>query len=377
MKSSFNVESTLKAYNETRYTYKNRDLQRIVNEIEMRQFIPNSEIERIIRGEHWKDFDNYCKNHYGIEHFWSTLQNLLFLHYYAPVKITFTMMQIALGIQQARWSVDPENAYQQKLTRELKPKDINDMYFLYYSDIEFTLFQDIESEQKYMILVELATDLHLEYETVEQHLQNTIWYTVSGNEGDEGGKSIFGSASCYGIPASYDFSTLTCIHQPIIVFGALTSRTMVRYILSENKRPYAGHMPGSASNLYDFDDIEAGILPNWYHDLFHQKKGANCDVATSVQRVADNCRKTKEELFGTVDIKHADWLNNPVVNECLTEPLSLELTDNGDIYQTYSKKGGKKKSKKGKKNLKRHTRRNRRFLLATSLLPFGRDYKGH
>ena len=116
-------------------------------------------------------------------------------------------------------------------------------------------------------------------------------------------------------------------------------------------------MPGSASNLYDFDDIEAGILPNWYHDLFHQKKGANCDVATSVRRVADNCAKTKEELFGTVDIKHDDWLNNPVVNECLTEPLSLELTDNGDIYQTYSKKGGKKKSKKGKKNAKRHTRK--------------------
>lgn len=363
MISSFNVESTLKTYIETRYTYKNRDLQRIVYEIEMRQFIPNSDIERIVRNEQWKDFDKYCKNHYGIEHFWSTLQNLLFLHYYTPIKITFTMMQIALGIQQARWSVDPENVYQQKLTRELKPKDINDMYFLYYSDIEFTLFQDIESEQKYMILVELATDLHLEYETVEHHLQNTIWYTVSGKEGDDGGKSIFGSASCYGIPASYDFSTLTCIHQPAIVFGALTSRTMVKFILSDNKRPYAGHLPGSASNLYDFDDIEAGILPNWYHDLFHQKKGANCDVATSVHRVADNCGKTKEELFGTVDIIHADWLNNPAVDECLTEPLSLELTDNGDIYQTYGKKGGfkykkySKKSKKGKKNAKRHSRK--------------------
>ena len=356
MKSSFNVESTLKKYNETQYTHKNRDLQRIIYEIEMRQFIPNSEIERIIRGERWKDFDNYCKIHYGIEHFWSTLQNLLFLHYYAPVKITFTMMQIALGIQQARWSVDPENVYQQKLTRELKPKDINDMYFLYYSDIEFTLFQDIESEQKYMILVELATDLQLEYEVVEQHLQNTIWYKVYGKEDGEGGESIFGTASCYGIPASYDFSTLTCIHQPIIVFGALKSRTMVRHILSKNKRPYAGHLPGSASNLYDFDDIEAGILPNWYHDLFHQKKGANCDVATSVQRVADNCRKTKEELFGTVDIndiKHANWLNNQVVDECLTEPLSLELTDNGNIYKSNTRKGGAKSLRKRTKRSKR------------------------
>ena len=351
----------LTKFNETRYVKNNTNLQNIFDALESRSFISNTIIQGIIENNEWKEFDAYCADNIGIDNFWSTLQNIFYLYYYLQ-SITFLQFQKALGIQQVRWSVDSENTFQASLLHSLKPKAINELYFLYYDTIEFTLFQDIDDEQKVYILYELSDALDLDYYALQTHLRDSIWYKVSGREDDLEGQNVFGTGKYYGIPASYDFSALTCTHQPTIVFGSLSARTMVDFIIDHNKRPYAGHLPGSKSNLYNFDDVEAGILCNWYHELFHQKKSKGCDVFRTIRRVTRKrtsinavkgtkgaLRKREKscdpKLFENKLITRDLW-KTPEVSDCLTETLSLELTDEGDIFEQYNRGGKKRRTKR-------------------------------
>lgn len=358
-------------FNETRYVKNNINLQHIFDALanapsrelsvplESRNFISNTIIQNIIENNEWKEFDTYCAKNIGIDNFWSTLQNIFYLHYYLQ-SITFLQFQKALGIQQARWSVDSENTFQASLLHSLKPKAVNELYFLYYDTIEFTLFQDIDDEQKIYILNELSDALDLDYYALQTHLRDSIWYKVSGREDDLEGHNVFGTGKYYGIPASYDLSALTCTHQPTIVFGSLSARTMVDFIIDHNKRPYAGHLPESKSNLYNFDDVEAGILCNWYHELFHQKKSKGCDVFRTIRRVTrkrtlsvkgtKGALKKREKscdpkLFENKLITRDLW-KTPEVSDCLTETLSLELTDEGDIFEQYNRGGKKRRTKR-------------------------------
>ncbi len=343
----------LTKFNETRYVKNNINLQHIFDALESRSFISNTIIQDIIENNKWKMFDAYCADNIGIDNFWSTLQNIFYLHYYLQ-SITFLQFQKALGIQQARWSVDSENTFQASLLDSLKPKAVNELYFLYYDTIEFTLFQDIDDEQKIYILNELSDALDLDYYALQTHLHDSIWYNVSGREDDLEGQNVFGTGKYYGIPASYDFSALTCTHQPTIVFGSLSARTMVDFIIDHNKRPYAGHLPGSKSNLYNFDDVEAGILCNWYHELFHQKRSKECNVFRTIRRVTRK-RTCDPKLFENKLITRDLW-KTPKVSDCLTEALSLELADEGDIFEQYNR-GGSKKRRKSRLIKKSRTKR--------------------
>lgn len=341
------IKNILKKYNETQLVSNNTDLQRIFYELESKMFLPNAIIETHIRNHEWREFDDYCAKNIGIDNFWSIFQNIFYL---AP-EIDNTSLQIALGIQQVYWSVDSENEFQTRLTRNLK-NSADDSYSLYYDTVKFKYFYEIDNTNQHNILSELSDALKLDYHLLSEHLQNTIWYEVSGRRDELGVFNPFVTGKYYGIPASYDFSTLTCTHQPTIIFGHMKSSSLVNYIIKNNKRPYVGHLPNSKSNLYNYDEVEAGILPNWYHDLFHQKNGYECDIENTIRHVLEfDNGSTYAQLFGNKpvrDIKREDWLTVPIQTTLNNEKLSLELTDRGDIFEYYVKKGGKRRTKKKK-----------------------------
>ena len=427
----------LREFVETRYVALNKDLQRIFNQLE--NGILNQDalqiIEPMIRENKWQEFDEYCTDNGGIGKFWETLQCLFFLHYFAAVKIDYVQMQNAMGIQQARWSVDPENSFNNFLISKQKEHQGQYSAFFLKKINEFTYFQNIDEKNKKSIALQfydiiggkkvfnfdaiydsmqqeinrISKDMELagksepeifdviypliekrdlKYKNIKEemskHLHNRLFYEVSLSDFlEKRDKSFYfgGNNGKYylGIPQTYDVSSLTCFHQPILVFGNLSPKTMVNFILKENRRPYAAHLPGSKSNLEQFDAYYGNLVLNWRHDLFHQTFGKECSVESTIERGMSLCKDQIKE-YGNLpgaDDGPDQWFQNKAFQTCietradhknkLNDPASQytgeAFTDEGSIFQRYVRRqnamsGGKVKLSKRKKQFrKRNTKK--------------------
>lgn len=402
------AETILASYPETMPVRKNKTLQRIFFELKYGPFEPIEMIETLIKSNDWREFDNYCAGNRGVAKFWETLQNLFYWFYYCPEeqRIDFTSMQKALGTQQVQWQLDPENEYQNLLIAldgAQPDKELNDQQLEMLGEIIFKKhrkdFQNNSSFLKHVDFLRKKTAIGTPYETesvgfmyfqefdeylqeelcedVSNHirssykdksnnclanvntlLQNSIWYQYG--------------TSVYGIPATYDMSSVSCLHQPILVFGSLKPKTMVNFIIETNKRPFAAFLPGSTSNLYNFDDEINSILINWRHDFNHQdqysKRYGACNLDETKFAIQQYCNEINEEDLRKEDL--SDLYRTKEFQDCLNAEQFAQgqLLDNGLIFKTYvqtkhSTVGGKRKTKKRRrKTQKRKRRKTRRYM---------------
>jgi hypothetical protein len=415
----------LRQFIETRYVSDNQNLQRIFLEIEAGSFRKNAEIEHLIRNNQWREFDQYCQLYSGIDYFWITLQNLFYLYYYDDPKIDFKQMQNALGIQQAQWSVDPSNEFkhfldQTEYPQYLQGSSIENISSFHYSQINFTLFDDMNEKEKrylkdyfsYFLVGKRAVDgtiVPYTKEFVETQLKGSIWYKVlydnpkfsfkqlndkvkqvkrnmdemkkhevifdEKQEKDYQFVSSFTgftskdvqligayNINCYSIPSTYDFSKFTCFHQPTIVFGQMSPPSLINFIIKENKRPYAGHLPGAKSNLVKFDDRNGDILANWVHDFEHQRSLRDCSLDYSIQKINEICPDSVIKENDDVD---QNKLLDPQGNfqKCINDRKNkkVELILDGALQfkkYTFPSLGGSKRRRSSKR--KNKTRRNKR-----------------
>lgn len=372
----------LSNYIETRYVTKNKDLQRIFQELKD-GYVNQTKLESVehyIRKNRWEKFSSYCQKNGGITNFWETLKCLFFLRYFADDKIDFVQMQKAMGIQQMMWAFDKENEFNNRLQRTEDSEDLSDAFIINKIG-PFTYFKDIDNANQKTIANQFLNLILGDSDNIQQmidHLQDTIFYECP-HVNPKSEKFFFGGKNgdyFLGISQTYDLSKFTCFHAPILVFGSLGPKTMVNFILKENQRPYAAHLPGSKSNLETFDGY-AGVLPlNWRHDLFHQDKGSECRVQETISMAQTVCGKEISELGGVLPDENSEpeaWLRNEAFQKCidseqdpnnpyynkLSTKKGESFTDFGSIFKKYLKKGGKK-SRKNKRKPKSKNRKSRR-----------------
>jgi hypothetical protein len=375
----------LTKYIETRYVSKNKNLKKIlfplVNKfgISANKFI--GYIESMIRSNDWKSFDGFCEANKGVENFWDILQCLFYLRYFAKYTIDFDQMQKAMGIQQARWSVDPANeCYQELLQKNKNYYAKNIVGFAYFTDFleeyqnnfvndifniavptkyrfqmrdelwEYIKKMRAESEKPGFIgnveedivnpLLKNSKNFELNMKKqIKDLLSDRIFYKIPEIRtqyefGDD--KQPF---LC--IPQTYDLTSIKCFHKPILVFGALNPKTMVNFVISTNMRPFAAHLPGSTANLQSFDGIDGGILHNWRHDFNHQRFQVLCDLNETIQRAKIIC-PGDGDLPKENDGPEA-WLDNERFQKCLdtqrdhTLPRTLSSFDDPLFFDESTK----------------------------------------
>lgn len=393
-----NTGVDLSKYIETRYVQKNIDLQRIFSDLEKGNVNQTKlqEIEPLIRSNNWSNFNIYCIRNSGINNFWETLKCLFFLRYFVKPeesRIDFDQMQKAMGIQQMRWAFDKENEFNNRLQQHLlnDGKDIKSIGFIFERIGAFTYFQDIDKDNQKSIATEFLTMIlrKSEDEVKDEEIQRflpslngRIFYNVPKISDQLDDSFLFGRVNgkyYLGIPQTYNFSEFTCLHVPILVFGSLSPMSLVNFILRENKRAYAAHLPGSKSNLEQFDGDLGHILCNWRHDFEHQLKGKNCSVQDTIIQAKSLCDK-----FGDLpdeNSKPQAWLENEPFQNCIKSEPDLKnefndlestktgesFTDSGSIFEKYERKEpvlkGGKKSRKNKRKTKSKKRKSRRVSL--------------
>ncbi len=381
----------LTKYIETRYVSKNKNLKRILAPLENGDW-QNSLIgiiEPLIRSNQWREFDSFCETHKGADNFWDILQCLFYLNYFAVEKIDFDQMQKAMGIQQTRWSVDPANECYQELRKDYEPMTSGDIFDYFLKEIiGFTYFNELPEDCQNQIVREVcreaipkrlySTNTEIKNKImseIKSTLDNRIFYEFEYNENnanyDDGDLWEFGF-KYLGIPQTYDLTSITCFHKPILIFGSLGPKTMVNFILKNNMRPFAAHLPGSTSNLTVFDTDHGSLVNNWRHDFAHQTTNKICNVRKTIDKTIDIC-KGDGELPGE-DATSEDWLNNERFQTCLdtkrpniygpskgyfstvAKYTAESFLDSGDIFKKYQRKNYLLGGKKTKRRRNRKTR---------------------
>lgn len=117
-------------------------------------------------------------------------------------------------------------------------------------------------------------------EELSRLFEGSVWYELT-NTGKITPPAIawngFGDPATnvrfYPIPQTLCLLTsFTIFYQPQLVFGSLSDKTLFKFQIYNNKRPYAAYCPKS-SNLYYVHDHKQILLYNWMHDFSHQTKG--------------------------------------------------------------------------------------------------------
>ncbi len=273
LKNLFTIQPNLKKnYVATQYASKNKDLIRILRELINDDFLEKDEtLYSLIRQNRWKELDIYIQTHPGKQNFWLILQQLFYFRYFVPEseKITDKQFEISMGIQQVRWMTDDENCKSMKL---YQVKGAN-----------FKYWEDIPGEQE--IIVNQVFDRikqKMFSGKTKDHIRNlfsgTVWYDVNlqNNHGrtNAGSWKGFGSKNyIYPIPETINLTTIACVYRPILLFGALSDGSLLKYIILHGQRPYIAHLPDSTSNLCEVHGATHCICAGWYHDFFHSTSG--------------------------------------------------------------------------------------------------------
>ena len=116
-------------------------------------------------------------------------------------------------------------------------------------------------------------------EELSRLFEGSVWYELT-NTGTitppARGWNGFGdpetNARFYPIPQTLCLLTsFTIFYQPQLVFGSLSDKTLFKFQIYNNKRPYAAYCPNS-TNLYYVHDHKQILLYNWMHDFHHQTR---------------------------------------------------------------------------------------------------------
>jgi hypothetical protein len=301
-------------------------------------------------------------------------------------KIDFDQMQKAMGIQQARWSFDPANECYAELNEEYKKNNQNIRFA--QNIIGFTYFNKLpEKEQDKFAGAVLRGGFSYKLYYTNTQIRNKIMSEIKSAVNNRIFYKTEDSDDPYlGIPQTYDVTSVTCFHKPILIFGSLGPKTMVNFVIKHNMRPFAAHLPGSPSNLTEFDTIHGDLINNWIHDFAHQLTNKMCSVKNTIKKTKDICTEfdeiVRDDDFPGEDATPEDWLNNEKFQKCLdTEKPYIDDPDNkyfstvakytaesfldsGDIFKKYQRKnyllGGKKTKRRNRKTRGKKQKRSRK-----------------
>lgn len=330
--------SILEKYKETRYISKNIKFQEIVKELEENKVEIIVEIQNIVKENNWKAFDKFILDNKGKENFYKIFQQL-FLFYYFTKEISRKQFQNALGIQQVRWMVDSENE-----SKGGKNYIVNDAELCIWNDIDENEQNIIKNQIYNKIERRIYRDVlsSSNPKNLNGHYENSIWYKVSTNR-DIGSWNGYGKLNNYfPIPETINFSKIACIYTPVLIFGSLSEKSLLKYIINNKERPYAMHGPDVKTNLVVIHGFKEIIVANWNHDLHHSGSG-NCNQGfryLSVYCKLDLNEKTVEEEINKKD---------SCLNLCLDNPKRPSaLNDNGFLWSDDKRvpimEGGNKKN---------------------------------
>ncbi len=384
----FKLQPNLKKnYVATQYASKNKDLIRILSELINDEFVDKDKtLYSFIQEYKWKELDKHIQNLPGKKNFWLILQQLFYFRYFLPdsEKITDKQFEISMGIQQVRWMNDDENCKTMKLY-EVKGVD-----FLYWDEIP-------NKEQE--IIVDQVFDkirgkmfAGKEKDDIYNLFKGTVWYDVNlekqGDRVNAGSWKGFGSKNyIYPIPETINLSTIACVYSPILLFGALSDASLLKYIILNGKRPYIAHLPDYRLNLCDVHGFTHCICAGWYHDFHHSTSGncsdrikllnSKCATDTTLETIQSEIqnetskvtqcineanmnlmkcdeiepeieKKLKElENITTEEAKQEKQKLQTILNECFDNRWVRGFNDSGIVWHTNFPvfKGGKRNTK--------------------------------
>lgn len=341
-------ERELQKYCETQFVSKNKNLQAMIMsllKIETR-VEQDVDIYHYVKNNYWRELDLYIRGNPGKINFFRILtQFFLFRYYSAPdIKISRKQFQIALGIQQVRWMVDDVNP--NKII-----DGIDDAEFLLWEEIPFYVQGDILLNicKNINVFYDYSSDVRYNKEKVSLNLAGTIWYHINGKKSSFSFNMTENKPQPYfPIPETLNFSKIACKYASTLMFGSISEQGLLKYQLFHNMRPYAAHLPDSASNLTIIHDLHQSIVVNWAHDFTHQNNKTSCDMLHTYRYINMMCKKAPIEPYVKVTAENiVDHIeNNGTFQQCMDsthifdsdstigDKVSGALNDTGAIYGT-------------------------------------------
>ena len=309
----------LKSYLNTKYISKNKKLIRIFNDINNQRIPPNEDIYSLISSNNWLGLDAYIAAHNGPDEFFRIIAQF-FLFYYFIKNISYHQYQTALGIQQVRWMNDVAN------NRIMQNYRIVGITPSLWDGIDPSVQTQILAQFKKRIQNKVANKTEINDIKFNESLSNTIWYKLDqpGVQGLWGGYGP--DKHWYTIPETFYYPN-TCIYRPLLMFGTISEKTLLNFIIEHKMRPYAAHLPDSTSNLVKIHDHKHGIVHNWQHDFSHSSGGAaGCDLISRLRFLNFTCKPT-------VPFTKDNLINNEELKDCIHQKKlnPLALTNTGSI----------------------------------------------
>jgi hypothetical protein len=351
-----NTDFQLRQWPETMYVSKNPMLKEILSSWDS---IPeNADLLTLIRNGKWSELDAYIRERPGKLEFQNILAQYLIFRHRNTEPITRKEFETAMGIQQVRWMVDPDNC------RSFKNYVVHDATFSY--------FQDISIEEQTLIINEMIWDIQYKgidkkYKTIEgmqEFFQGTIWYDVKyvGVVGSWKGFGLRGQ--WFPISETINLSTIACIYAPQLVFGALSDLSLFKHIVNYEQRPYIAHIPDAKSNLCDIHNIKHMVVAAWMHDFSHSRGGGGC--YDGLRYINNQCKENGVPVNLTNVAQIKDDINNESspLYQCFIENIkrmkniengiiiARRLNDNGVIHHVPfpAIRGGKRKTRRMRKS---------------------------
>ena len=311
-----NDPEILKSYLDTQYISKNKKLLKIFNDLFFQRIAPNEDIYGLIMSNNWLGLDAYIAAHNGHEEFYRIISQF-FLFFYFMKNISYHQYQTALGIQQVRWMNDIAN------NRIMQNYRIVGISPSLWDEIDTPTQSVILDQFKKRIQNKIANKSLIDDVEFNNSLSNTIWYKLDqpGAQGLWGGYGP--DKHWYTIPETFYYPN-TCIYRPLLMFGTISEKTLLNFIIEHKMRPYAAHLPGSTSNLVKIHDHKHGIVHNWQHDFSHSSGGARgCDLIGRLRFLNFTCNPT-------VPFTKDNLINNEELKDCIHQkklnPLALTNT---------------------------------------------------
>lgn len=337
---------------ETMFLSKNENLKEIIRGIVDGEVEKDDMLYGLIKAGNWKGLDAFILEHTGQAAFFMILQQFFLFKYFLPNKddsITRKEFEIAMGIQQVRWMVDPNNCRIKKVfdkneTTIINYKHDNGRILTNYrvENADFCYWQDIPEDERTIIsrqineiIIRRLSNPPIDYNKI---FVNTVWYKVlftkNGKKTTAGSWSGYGSEEdYYPIPETLNISDIACIYQPKLVFGSLSDFSLLKFIINYGQRPYIAHVPDSTSNLCDVHGLEHAIVAGWRHDIHHSFNG---DCTTDVLRYLNYyCKLDPKINFTTLKEEINKNAQESQLVKCLKGPdgetLARGINDTGRV----------------------------------------------
>jgi hypothetical protein len=324
---------------------------------------PDEEVNTLVRTNDWQRLDAYIRDRPGVVEFEALLKQLFLMRYFRD--LPRKPFEIAMGIQQVRWMVDPANC-----------RDFPNYSVL---DATFSYFENIPEGEKPILLNEIFTNCKFKItnpaytspESLVSFFQGTVWYNVQFARSVPGWPGYGSTKTWYPIPETMNLSSIACIYAPQLVFGSLSDISLLKHIVNYQQRPFVSHIPDAKSNLCNIHNIKHCVVAAWKHDITHSRSGSCKNGLSYINGMCGGIIGTPVNITSFPQLQ--EDLNNPESNLsiCLNTVrdtsvnrkngyyIARILNDTGVVHHESFPvmRGGKRKTRRTRKSSRKQSRR--------------------